>query len=475
MPISGPFRSLPTAASPSSQLRPNVRKVFWNLYLLPVVFLALLSNVSALTMSPRPAPTCPNTAFHALEVLNPEAHRQEAESPVCCLRPLPPIPKEHGEPPDENTEPELLSFEEWKLKMSKESSAKMQNTSSAPLPSQEVHLTNETVNFSTSSNASSINASSPSHAGESTMDSALLPPSLEQPRTFHHSQVPLTDRFNYASTDCSARIHLAHKGAQSPGAILSSKKDRYMLSPCSTGDKFVVVELCDDIRIDTVQLANFEFFSGVFKDFSLSFAKTYSTSLASWTPAGTFRAKNVRNVQSFHPPSTIRDFYRFIRIDFESHYGSEYYCPVSLLRVYGLTHLEQWKWEKWEEEWAERMAAAGQPVLLTAKEENEYDPTNEHVTTAAESTTIQTTDESVIPQILDPGMQHQLSKSVDEITGLTLESSSMSNSLLPPHLYPPQPRQAYPLQHLPVTPSTKHSHCHPSVLKPVRPQLSYPL
>ncbi len=29
----------------------------------------------------------------------------------------------------------------------------------------------------------------------------------------------------------------------------------------------------------------------------------------------------------------------FIRIDFHSHYGSEYYCPVSLLRVYGLTHL----------------------------------------------------------------------------------------------------------------------------------------
>lgn len=49
--------------------------------------------------------------------------------------------------------------------------------------------------------------------------------------------------------------------------------------------------------------------------------------------------------QSFHPPTSLRDFYRYIRIDFHSHYGSEFYCPVSLLRVFGLTHLEEWKWD----------------------------------------------------------------------------------------------------------------------------------
>jgi hypothetical protein len=52
--------------------------------------------------------------------------------------------------------------------------------------------------------------------------------------------------------------------------------------------------------------------------------------------------------QSFHPPTSLRDFYRYIRIDFHSHYGSEFYCPVSLLRVYGLTHLEEWKWDSRE-------------------------------------------------------------------------------------------------------------------------------
>jgi hypothetical protein len=46
-----------------------------------------------------------------------------------------------------------------------------------------------------------------------------------------------------------------------------------MLSPCASSkqeQQFVVVELCQDIRIDTVHLANFEFFSGVVKDFSVS-------------------------------------------------------------------------------------------------------------------------------------------------------------------------------------------------------------
>ena len=115
-----------------------------------------------------------------------------------------------------------------------------------------------------------------------------------------HFRVPITDRFNYANLDCSARVHLSHRSAKSSSSILSSKRDRYMLSPCNPPNKeqqFVVVELCEDIRIDTVQLANFEFFSGVFKDFRVSVAKTYTTDAEGWTTAGTYKAKNIRGVQ----------------------------------------------------------------------------------------------------------------------------------------------------------------------------------
>lgn len=71
-----------------------------------------------------------------------------------------------------------------------------------------------------------------------------------------------------------------------------------MLSPCGAKPQFVVVELCEDIRIDTVQLANFEFFSGVFKEFTVSVAKTYAAADAEgWTVVGTYVGKNVRGVQ----------------------------------------------------------------------------------------------------------------------------------------------------------------------------------
>lgn len=107
-------------------------------------------------------------------------------------------------------------------------------------------------------------------------------------------RVPLKDRFNFASQDCTARIYASQRGSKSPSAILSSKKDRYMLSPCATKGKFVVVELCDDVRIDTVQLANLEFFSGVFKDVRFSFSETPN---GEFVDAGVYRAKNMRGVQ----------------------------------------------------------------------------------------------------------------------------------------------------------------------------------
>lgn len=70
-----------------------------------------------------------------------------------------------------------------------------------------------------------------------------------------------------------------------------------MISPCSVQPNFVIVELCDDIRIDTVQLANFEFFSAVFKDFKVSVTQTHTADEKGWVEMGTFRARNVRTVQ----------------------------------------------------------------------------------------------------------------------------------------------------------------------------------
>ncbi|KAH0832375.1 UNC-like C-terminal-domain-containing protein [Lanmaoa asiatica] len=245
----------------------------------------------------------------------------------------------------------LLSFEEWK---SKQFHVGLQSVPVKPKVDAPDSDTPSKTNVQ-NADVPPVDAQLPPDLSYSTSDDTLPP----------YFRVPITDRFNYANMDCSARVHTTHKSAKSASAILSSKKDKYMLSPCNADAQFVVVELCDDIRIDTVQLANFEFFSGVFKDFSVSVAKTYTGTNEGWTFAGTYRAKNIRGVQSFHPPTSLRDFYRYIRVDFHSHYGHEYYCPVSLLRVYGLTHLEEWKWDVWQAESHARLkdSAAQRPSI----------------------------------------------------------------------------------------------------------------
>ncbi|KAI9453243.1 UNC-like C-terminal-domain-containing protein [Lactarius psammicola] len=298
---------------------------------LPTSLLCLL--FASPVLSGHPPSTTPYDPFHAIAALAPK----RPEEPICCLKPLTPL-----EPVDDDL---FLSFEDWKAKRFSESN-NSQKGSATPNDSAPSRVPDES--------AAEHHTSAVMGAAYTldVLDSAPTAqgPDTPTPAPPPHFRVPLTDRFNYASLDCSARVHTAHRGAKSASSILSSKRDRYMLSPCAAAPQFVVVELCEDIRIDTVQLANFEFFSGVFKEFTVSVAKTYATDAEGWTVVGTYVGKNVRGVQSFHPPMYIRDFYRYIRIDFHSHYSNEYYCPISLLRVYGLTHLEQWKWDIWEEE-----------------------------------------------------------------------------------------------------------------------------
>lgn len=223
-------------------------------------------------ISPRTNGSSPFDPFEQLRI---RATPRPSE-PICCLVPLSsdPLP----------TTAEFLSFEEWK---SKQLELQVQAQSANQTPSPDTPPAEAPPGSSLVTSAVTL--------GET--DSSLAAPTESAPSLSPHFRVPLTDRFNYASLDCSARVHTSHRSARSPSAILSSKKDRYMLSPCSADPNFVVVELCDDIRIDTVQLANFEFFSGVFRDFKVSVAQTYTTDGKGWVEAGTYRAKNIRGVQ----------------------------------------------------------------------------------------------------------------------------------------------------------------------------------
>ncbi|KAI9092910.1 UNC-like C-terminal-domain-containing protein, partial [Phlyctochytrium arcticum] len=151
------------------------------------------------------------------------------------------------------------------------------------------------------------------------------------------------ERFNYASFDCGA-IMLAHnREASSANAILHNNKDAYMLNKCSA-KRFIIIEMCEDILVEVIMLANFEFFSSMFKDFEVSVADRYPPKGDEWTSLGQFRAKNVRDYQYFKVPNP-KIWTRYLKVSFLSDYGHEYYCPLTLLRVYGTTMMEEMKIE----------------------------------------------------------------------------------------------------------------------------------
>ncbi|KAH9960167.1 UNC-like C-terminal-domain-containing protein [Russula dissimulans] len=347
---------------------------------LPTSLLCLLFTSPVLSgHSPN---TTPYDQFRAIAALAPKP----SEVPVCCLETVTPL-----EPVDDDL---FLSFEDWKSKRFSESRNGQKSSNVPPNSSAQTRLPAESQVEAT---ASPVYAAHPPDIADAapTVQTAAgdMTAFPQQPASSAssspHFRVPLTDRFNYASLDCSARVHAAHRAAKSAANILSSQRDRYMLSPCAATAQFVVVELCDDIRIDTVQLANFEFFSGMFRKFTVSVAKTHAAVDAEgWTVVGTYVAKNVRGVQSFHPPTSVRDFYRYLRIEFHSHYSNEYYCPISLLRVYGLTHLEQWKWDIWEEESRARQDLNAQASIVHIDTLRESEPPADSPAQAQEAPTV---------------------------------------------------------------------------------------
>ncbi|XP_063701789.1 SUN domain-containing ossification factor isoform X2 [Culicoides brevitarsis] len=168
--------------------------------------------------------------------------------------------------------------------------------------------------------------------------SVVIPKSQRQHNPKH--QVVKLRAKNYASPDCGAKILASNADAQSTGSVLTASKDEYLLSPCTSRIWFVV-ELCEPIQAEKIDLANFELFSSSPKNFTVGVSNRFPT--RDWSNVGHFTAKDERDVQTFvlHPQL----FGKFVRVDIQSHYNSEHYCPVSLFRVYGTSEFEAFETE----------------------------------------------------------------------------------------------------------------------------------
>ncbi|XP_034368901.1 SUN domain-containing ossification factor isoform X1 [Arvicanthis niloticus] len=161
----------------------------------------------------------------------------------------------------------------------------------------------------------------------------------------HATKKVQKNRNNYASVECGAKILAANPEAKSTSAILIENMDLYMLNPCSTKIWFVI-ELCEPIQVKQFDIANYELFSSTPKDFLVSISDRYPTN--KWIKLGTFHGRDERTVQSFPLDEQmyakyVKMFIKYIKVELVSHFGSEHFCPLSLIRVFGTSMVEEYE------------------------------------------------------------------------------------------------------------------------------------
>lgn len=153
----------------------------------------------------------------------------------------------------------------------------------------------------------------------------------------HYRLEPDGTGYNYASAMKGAKVVDHNKEAKGASNVLGKDHDKYLRNPCSVSNKYVVIELAEETLVDTVRIANFEHYSSNLKEFSLSGSLSYPTEM--WTHAGSFVAANVKQIQTFRLPEP--KWLRYLKLNLISHYGSEFYCTLSVVEVFGIDALEQ--------------------------------------------------------------------------------------------------------------------------------------
>ncbi|CAH1802917.1 unnamed protein product, partial [Owenia fusiformis] len=143
-------------------------------------------------------------------------------------------------------------------------------------------------------------------------------------------------RQNQASAQCGAKVVAWNPEADNPHNILSENRDLYMINPCKA-KKWVVIELCEPVQIDQIELANFELFSSTPDMLNITVSDRYPAK--EWKKIGVVHAKDERAIQAFHfNRSSSRVFMmyaKFVKIEMLTYYSNEHFCPMSIVRVFG--------------------------------------------------------------------------------------------------------------------------------------------
>lgn len=261
----------------------------------------------------------------------------------------------------EDLSPNFLSFEEW---VQKKTNVKDQQSS-------QKHKSRHQDSVAQSGGSGGGSASSRdketdySVGEENEIDFDLFTPK----NSFNEQQENkgYKNRFNFASLDCAATIVKANAGAKGASSVLLENKESYLLNQCNAQENFIIIELCEDILIDSVMIGNYEFFSSIFKNLEFYVSDRYPVPNSKWQLLGKFEARNIRDIQSFVILNPLI-WARYLKIEIKSHYGNEFYCPVSIVRVHGRTMMEEYKLKESEEKREIEKAAVNEAIMAAEQE-----------------------------------------------------------------------------------------------------------
>ncbi|GAX14740.1 hypothetical protein FisN_11Hh283 [Fistulifera solaris] len=152
-------------------------------------------------------------------------------------------------------------------------------------------------------------------------------------------------RVDYASKSAGALVLESSEHFQGTSNLLTNDQDAYAIVPCEEPNKSVVIGLSEDILVKQVVLANYERYSSHVKTFRVQGSMT----MGNWRDLGTFTASrksptNGKQTFELQKPAWAR----YLKFQFLTHYGNEYYCTVSQISVHGSTMLQGFH-EQWEE------------------------------------------------------------------------------------------------------------------------------
>ncbi|KAL0585314.1 hypothetical protein ABG067_004846 [Albugo candida] len=134
-------------------------------------------------------------------------------------------------------------------------------------------------------------------------------------------------RQNYASLDAGATILDAASEVKNPTNLLVLAK----IDTCFFRAKNPQDGLSEDVHAEAITIANFEQFSSPVKDFLILGSLNYPTD--TWYVLGNFTAQQIQGEQVF--PLNSKQHVRYIKVRLLNHYGAEYYCTLSQIKIYG--------------------------------------------------------------------------------------------------------------------------------------------